>query len=1385
MTTLRQASSLRTWFSAANRPAQRVARISSGIAILVGCLVLVGWTLNITVLKSGLPGSATMKANTALGFILTGVSLGLQSRTRSRAFTTRLASGCAIAVSTIGLLTLCQYLFGWNLGIDQFLFQDTPISPATLYPGRMGNNTALNFVLIGFALWLTGRKIRYSTAIAQTATICVIAIALLALVGYAYQVEVFYRFIFYSSSMAIHTALSFLVVASGTLALRPERGLLKTLTQPLIGSLTAQRLILIAIAVPLILGWVVLQGLRNNLYNGAFSVALLVIGLIAILVAVIWKNAHNLNQTERDRKRSDDRLRSSEARLELAMRSAQMGDWNLNLITHKAYWSSRGLELLGLPPDFTDCSSDVLTAIIHPDDRASCSHAIAAAIESGGDYQQEFRVVWADGSVHWLADQGQVFYDESGQAVRMMGIAFDITDRKQAQLNEQFLNALDRRLRQLSDPAAMAWEVVSRLGEYLKVDLCFWHTINLQAETTTVQQDWHLADIESVRGDYRLSEYILPQMIDHYQTGQPLIIEDVTTHDYTTSVADNFLQHSVRAILGIPWIESGRWVAALSVNSRSVRRWRSDEVELLQEIVGRLWSIIEQTQSVQALREQEEQTRLATQAADLGMWFWNLTTNELVWTDRCKALFGIAPTIEMTYEVFLNALHPDDRDRTHATVTRALEEQVEYDIEYRTVWSDDSIHWIAAKGRGYYDAAGQPVQMMGTAQDISDRKQAEIALQQLSVELDQQVQRFDAVISAIPDFIYTFDLEGRFRYVNQPLLDLWQRTFEESVGKNLYELDYPLELADRLQRQMQQVITTRQPLRDETPYTSAFGTRAYEYIIVPMLDADGSVKGIAGTTRDITDRKQAEQALRENEQRFLTLSQASPITIFQFDANSACIYINPRWTEMTGYSAEAALGIGWIETLHPDDRDRLTQEWLQWSQTAQSQDLYQNEGRIVRSDGSTMWYSIEALPVVDANDSVTGYIGTLSDITDRKQAEIALQQQTKELTEMNRLKDEFLAALSHELRTPLNPILGWTQMMQAQRLTPAKTAEALEIIDRNVRQQIRLVDDLLEISRVVQGKLKLELRSMDLATTLQNAIDTVQSAAQAKAITLELRGLASLPLIADSDRLQQVFWNLLSNAIKFTPEGGRVEVDLSATGETNRYAQVWVMDTGVGIAPEFLPYVFERFRQADGSITRKYGGLGLGLSIVQQLVELHGGKVTVDSPGIDRGAAFTVILPIPEAFVNQVPTADLNLPTTVQSPALDQTQFDSTPVLTEIRILALDDDPDSLDLLSFLLEQYGAVVTAVTSPRSAIELIPKQSFDLIISDIGMPELDGYEFMQQIRALPQGRAIPALALTAFVYQEDQAKAIQAGFQAYITKPVNPIELLEGVTQLVNR
>ncbi|OKH54500.1 hypothetical protein NIES2101_06705 [Calothrix sp. HK-06] len=410
----------------------------------------------------------------------------------------------------------------------------------------------------------------------------------------------------------------------------------------------------------------------------------------------------------------------------------------------------------------------------------------------------------------------------------------------------------------------------------------------------------------------------------------------------------------------------------------------------------------------------------------------------------------------------------------------------------------------------------------------------------------------------------------------------------------------------------------------------------------------------------------------------------------------------------------------------------------------------------------------------------------------------ALRAQTEELSHTNRLKDEFLAALSHELRTPLNPILGWTQLMKAQKLTPAKTAQVLETIERNVQQQIKLVDDLLDVSSVIKGKVKLEFDKVDIANTIKCAIETLHFAAQAKDITIKFHGLPSLTTIADSSRLEQIFWNLLSNAIKFTFSGGRVDVDLSIVSNSNTtpIAQIRVTDTGIGMAPEFLPHAFERFRQADGSTTRQYGGLGLGLAIVNHLVELHGGKVEVKSPGVGQGSTFTVKLPLLENFeilgadASQLSLLSNNATTLIGSKYQNALSLLEQPLtacsnkgLMGIHIILVDDDPDNLDLLRFLLQEDGAIVTAVPSPLQALELFSANPPNVIISDIGMPEISGYELIRRVRALPQGQKIPALALTAFAQKEDQEEALKAGFWAYISKPVDPLQLLATLTQLI--
>ncbi|MBD2450981.1 PAS domain S-box protein [Nostoc sp. FACHB-152] len=370
----------------------------------------------------------------------------------------------------------------------------------------------------------------------------------------------------------------------------------------------------------------------------------------------------------------------------------------------------------------------------------------------------------------------------------------------------------------------------------------------------------------------------------------------------------------------------------------------------------------------------------------------------------------------------------------------------------------------------------------------------------------------------------------------------------------------------------------------------------------------------------------------------------------------------------------------------------------------------------------------------------------------------------------NRVKDEFLAVLSHELRSPLNPILGWTQLLQSQKLPPTKVTQALQTIERNAKLQAQLIEDLLDISRMMQGKLSLNIAPINLISVIENAIETVQLAAAAKSIEIQtVLQPNHNQTVGDANRLQQVIWNLLSNAIKFTPEGGRIEIKLEQQGNQ---VKIQVTDNGRGIKPDFLPYVFEYFRQADSSTTRQFGGLGLGLAIVRQIVELHGGTVQAQSPGEDLGATFTVLLPT----------------TQLRSPLTSATQRVNQSIdLTNLNILVVDDEPDMGLLAEFILTQYGAKVTVASSALEVLTILMQFTPDLLLCDIGMPDMDGYMLMRHIRKLsPEtGGKIPAIALTAYASESDRHQALAAGFQRHISKPVEPEALIAAIVSVISK
>ncbi|MEG5034216.1 response regulator [Microcoleus sp. AT3-A2] len=513
--------------------------------------------------------------------------------------------------------------------------------------------------------------------------------------------------------------------------------------------------------------------------------------------------------------------------------------------------------------------------------------------------------------------------------------------------------------------------------------------------------------------------------------------------------------------------------------------------------------------------------------------------------------------------------------------------------------------------------------------------------------------------------------------------------------------------------------------------------------------------------------------LSKSEERFRTLCACSPLGIYVADVEGRCTYINPRCQAICGLTLEESLAEIWQREVHPEDRERVVADWLAWIKEGNE---YSNEFRLAGSE-TVRWINVQSSPMFSDLGKLIGHVGTVRDVTDRKQAEeergrlIREQVARQEAERANQMKDEFLAILSHELRTPLNAILGWSRLLRTKTFDQDTIEKALETIERNAKSQSQLIEDILDVSRILRGKLNLNKHPIRLESAIKLAIDSLQPLTEEKSIVIELTCSPNVgEVIGDFDRLQQIVWNLLSNAIKFSPQEGKVQVRLESVGDE---AQIEIIDSGIGIAPDFLPYVFDRFRQADSSTTRSYGGLGLGLAIVRHLVEQHGGKVQAENnPGV--GAKFTVVLPLAQrnALAADDDWSHLN----------DQAQ--TLPTLANLQLLVVDDDDDTREFLIALLEDEGAIVRSAASVAGALAALESYLPDLLLSDIGMPEADGYELIGRVREMERlrGGKMPAIALTAYAREEERQQALEAGFQMHLSKPVDINKLIAAIANL---
>ena len=835
-------------------------------------------------------------------------------------------------------------------------------------------------------------------------------------------------------------------------------------------------------------------------------------------------------------------------------------------------------------------------------------------------------------------------------------------------------------------------------------------------------------------------------------------------------------------------------------------------------MIGTGVNIHERKLAEAALRQSEQGFRLMADAVPQIVWITDAQGRVEFFNKQWSNYTGVPYEPTTAAEVAASFVHPQDGARTMEAFNEARRNGSVFSVEHRIRSAAGTYRWFLVRAEPYRDPqTGEIIRWFGASVDIHDRKQAEEALREREQRLSIATEAAQLGIFEwkVPEDITIWENDRQYEMFGLTPAD--GSVSAQEFFENYLHPDDASALTAKLTEAMQTGILLQTSYRicrqdGTTRWIEVNGQ--FEYA------ADGSPVRFIGVNADITDRKQAEAIITTDLENTRLLRDLSARLIAE--DNIQVLYDEIVSAAITLTRADA----GSIQALDESTQELvlLATQGIDQTVTDHSQRLtaksYTSCGLVLATgkrafvdfdvpesedpDGSlrlhlnTGLISAQSTPLISRSGRQIGMVSThwrkhhrpteqelrFLDLLARQAADLIEQRQTEaerqqilereqaareEAERANRIKDEFLAVLSHELRSPLNPILGWTRLLQNRKLDEVRRAEALKTIERNAKLQTQLIEDLLDISRIMQGKLSLTAAPVSLTFVISAAIETVRLAAEAKQIRLQLDlDNTVAPISGDAARLQQVVWNLLSNAVKFTPNGGQVTVELR---QLNQLAQIRVIDTGKGINPQFLPYMFEYFRQEDGSTTRKFGGLGLGLAIARQIVEMHGGIVRAESKGEGQGATFIVQL----STMKQ--TASI-----VSEPV--QTQTDAGLPLEGIQILLVDDEPDTREFQAFLLEQNGAKVTAVASGLEALQALEQSIPDVLVSDIGMAGMDGYMLLQQIRSRPpnQGGMIPAIALTAYAAQMDQHRALQVGFQTHITKPVEPEVLVRAIAIL---
>jgi PAS domain S-box-containing protein len=807
-------------------------------------------------------------------------------------------------------------------------------------------------------------------------------------------------------------------------------------------------------------------------------------------------------------------------------------------------------------------------------------------------------------------------------------------------------------------------------------------------------------------------------------------------------------------------------------------------------IIGVAFDITERKEAEERLHASEELFRTIFDLSGIGILQVEPLTGRFLRANHefCRWLgYSEAELLEMHID---DIAHSDDRKDKWAAVGMFLRGEInECSIETRCVRKDGEVVWGLITSRMLRDAGGNALRTVTAVQDITERKTVE-------EELMVSEGRYRNLIERANEGIWLFDREANTSYVNERMASMLGYSPDEILGRKVPEFCFEQDMP----RAVSHISCNLNG--DYEEFDFRFRRRDGSELQVlaltsPVPDMQGGIGGAMGMFTDITERKRADEALRESERRLKLSLTAGRAGTWEWRIKDDALIWSDEYFDLFGLKPgdlEPKVE-NYLLCIHPEDRDRMVSEM---SEVLQERKDAEHEFRFIRAGGGVRWAQTKAQLTLDELGEPERLVGIMIDITERKQAEMEREELLRKEQDAraqaeaaNRGKDEFVAMVSHELRSPLNAMLGWSKILRKGGVDAKTQTHAVEVIERSARAQQNLIEDLLDMARIVGGKLRLETRPVNLARVVEAAADVVRPAAVAREIDLHLSIKSADEVTGDADRLQQVVWNLLSNAVKFTTHGGNIEVILERVGPS---AQITVIDSGRGIKAEDLPFIFDRFRQADSSSTRRFAGLGLGLALVKHLVELHGGQVAADSLGEGKGASFTVRLPVRAVRGEAAPVRAEEHSGVRAEGRASKTEGHATPELYAgfplegVWALIVDDEADARELVATLLKQYGARVTAASCAAEALDKLRKGEAgarpDVLVSDISMPDEDGYMLIERVRGLPpeEGGKIPAIALTAFERPSDRIKALASGFSMHVPKPVEPEELAMVIANL---